>query len=214
MSDDRDIVVARIREALENRREGLESPPETEEIAQLLPAVGDLLEDFSAWMDALSGEIRCCPEAELGTTVAELAKTHGWQRPAIHEAEMARWAIGHGDWADGALVWGADDVTPEMLERCDVGITTCAALVAQTGSVLVDTKTAGGRVLSILPPHHLVIARREQLVADLPAAMALVDGEASMISLHTGPSRTGDIERILVLGAHGPKQLTVVVVDG
>jgi L-lactate dehydrogenase complex protein LldG len=59
-----------------------------------------------------------------------------------------------------------------------------------------------------------VIARRDQMVADLPAAMALVKlkygGDyPSMISFITGPSRTGDIERILVLGAHGPKQLTI-----
>ena len=64
------------------------------------------------------------------------------------------------------------------------------------------------------PPHHVVIARRAQMVADLPSAMTLVrwryGGDfPSMISFITGPSRTGDIERILVLGAHGPKKLTI-----
>ena len=66
-------------------------------------------------------------------------------------------------------------------------------------------------------PHHIVLARREQLVADLPAAFALLKEKyavnyPSMISFITGPSRTGDIERILVLGAHGPKQLTILCV--
>ena len=164
-------------------------------------------------MDELSGELVCCAEADLGETLAGLAQVHGWERPAIHEAQLARWAIAHGDWAKDVVVWGEEPVTPEVLEQCDVGITTCAALVAQTGSVLLDTECAGGRTLSILPPHHVVVARREQLVADLPAAMALVHAGASMVSLHTGPSRTGDIERILVLGAHGPKKLTVVVVE-
>ncbi len=67
----------------------------------------------------------------------------------------------------------------------------------------------------MLPPHHIVIARREQLVPDLSAAFALLKEKygthfPSMISFITGPSRTGDIERILVLGAHGPKKLTVL----
>jgi L-lactate dehydrogenase complex protein LldG len=101
------------------------------------------------------------------------------------------------------------------LEPCDAGITECDALVAQTGSVLVTSRSAGGRALSVLPPHHVVLARRSQLVPDLPAAFALVKeryGTAfpSMISFITGPSRTGDIERILVLGAHGPKKLTIL----
>jgi len=69
----------------------------------------------------------------------------------------------------------------------------------------------------VLPPHHVVIARREQLVADLPAAFDLLQQKyspdfPSMISFITGPSRTGDIERILVLGAHGPKKLTILCV--
>ena len=75
-------------------------------------------------------------------------------------------------------------------------------------------RSAGGRALSVLPPHHVVVATREQIVPDLPAAYALLRQRyatnwPSFISFITGPSRTGDIERILVLGAHGPKRLTV-----
>ena len=103
------------------------------------------------------------------------------------------------------------------LEACDAGITECDALIAQTGSVLVTNRSAGGRALSVLPPHHVVIARREQMLRDLPAAFELVKKKyaanyPSMISFITGPSRTGDIERILVLGAHGPKKLTIFCV--
>jgi L-lactate dehydrogenase complex protein LldG len=62
-----------------------------------------------------------------------------------------------------------------------------------------------------------VVVRREQLVADLPDAFALLKEKyganyPSFISFITGPSRTGDIERILVLGAHGPKKLTICCV--
>ena len=97
------------------------------------------------------------------------------------------------------------------LAGCDVGISDCDALVAQTGSVVVTSRSAGGRALSVLPPHHVVLARREQLVPDLPAAFALLKskygaGYPSMISFITGPSRTGDIERILVLRRARPEE--------
>jgi L-lactate dehydrogenase complex protein LldG len=68
----------------------------------------------------------------------------------------------------------------------------------------------------VLPEHHVVLARRSQLLADLPAAYELLHqryGSAwpSLMTFITGPSRTGDIERILVLGAHGPKKLTILL---
>ncbi len=102
------------------------------------------------------------------------------------------------------------------LETCDAGISECDALVAQTGSVLLTSRSAGGRALSVLPPHHVVLARASQLLADLPAAFAFLKHKyasnyPSFISFITGPSRTGDIERILVLGAHGPKKLTIIL---
>jgi L-lactate dehydrogenase complex protein LldG len=67
----------------------------------------------------------------------------------------------------------------------------------------------------VLPAHHVVLARRQQLVGDLYEAYEVVKrrytpGFPSMIALVTGPSRTGDIERMIVLGAHGPKRLTVL----
>jgi L-lactate dehydrogenase complex protein LldG len=106
----------------------------------------------------------------------------------------------------------------KSLEKCSVGITACDALIAQTGSILLTARSAGGRALSVLPPHHLVIARADQLVPDLPAAFALLSARyvknyPSFMTLITGPSRTGDIERILVLGAHGPKNLTVILIQ-
>jgi L-lactate dehydrogenase complex protein LldG len=107
---------------------------------------------------------------------------------------------------------------PESLERCSAGITGCDALIAQMGSILVTSRSAGGRVLSVLPPHHVVIATPDQLLPDLPAAFELLSSKygdcyPSFTSFITGPSRTGDIERILVLGAHGPRALSILLVD-
>jgi L-lactate dehydrogenase complex protein LldG len=98
-------------------------------------------------------------------------------------------------------------------------IITVATPIVGTGCVspcvLLTSRSAGGRALSVLPPHHVVLARRDQLIADLQDAYALLRAKhsndwPSFISLITGPSRTGDIERILVLGAHGPKRLTIL----
>jgi L-lactate dehydrogenase complex protein LldG len=105
----------------------------------------------------------------------------------------------------------------KSLECCSVGITACDALIAQTGSILLTARSAGGRTLSVLPPHHVVIATIEQLIPDLPSAFELLyakygDNYPSFATFITGPSRTGDIERILVLGAHGPRELTVLLV--
>ena len=114
------------------------------------------------------------------------------------------------------MLWTDGGYDKPALEKCDVGITECDVLVAQTGSLVVTSASSGGRALSVLPPHHVVLARRDQLVPDLPAAFRLLQDRyganyPSMISFVTGPSRTGDIERILVLGAHGPKKLTVLM---
>lgn len=104
----------------------------------------------------------------------------------------------------------------EILESIPDGwsVTGCDCLVAQTGSIFVSTRTAAGRAPSVLPELHLVVARRDQLVPDLPAALARLRQRygqhwPSAITLITGPSRTADIEKILVMGAHGPKRLGV-----
>jgi L-lactate dehydrogenase complex protein LldG len=130
---------------------------------------------------------------EMRQAIIRLRDAAGWRRVAGHSGDLT------------------NAICPEA---CDAGISECDALIAQTGSVLVTNRSAGGRALSVLPPHHVVLARREQLVADLPAAFELLqrkyaDHYPSMMSFITGPSRTGDIERILVLGAHGPKRLTI-----
>ena len=151
---------------------------------------------------------------ELKAALSKLAAAEKWSRIASHDGELSNFASK----SIGLPVLFTDkgyDVNE--LEKCDASITECDALVAQTGGVAVTSRSTGGRALTILPPHHVVVARRAQLVADLPAVFALLQKNyapdyPSMISFITGPSRTGDIERILVLGAHGPKKLTILCV--
>ena len=151
---------------------------------------------------------------ELKTVLAKIRDAEKWQRIASHEGDLSNFAAQ----SLGLPVLLTDSgYDAQEMEQCDAGITECDALVAQTGGVVVTSRSTGGRALTVLPPHHVVVARREQLVADLPAAFAFLQQKyapdfPSMISFITGPSRTGDIERILVLGAHGPKKLTILCV--
>ena len=90
--------------------------------------------------------------------------------------------------------------------------------MARTGSVLVGAGTAAGRRLSIYPDQHLVLARPAQVVAEIGEALAGIkqhygNATPSMVSLTTGPSRTADIEKTLVLGAHGPRRLALFMLE-
>jgi len=99
----------------------------------------------------------------------------------------------------------------------EIGITSCEALIARTGSIVISNGNESGRRLGIYPPVHVVIAYTSQLVMDLKDAFVLLKNKysdlPSMISTITGPSRTADIEKTLVLGAHGPKQLYLLLLD-
>lgn len=95
------------------------------------------------------------------------------------------------------------------LARADLAVTGCEWLVAQTGTVVI-----AHRALSVLPPVHLVVAHRDQVLPDLFAALTRLRMRygprwPSAVTFITGPSRTADIEKILVMGAHGPKRLAL-----
>ncbi len=103
--------------------------------------------------------------------------------------------------------------------NAEAGVTLCEALITRTGSILVSSRQTAGRRLGIYPPVHIVIAYTSQLVDDIKDGLRLVQekyGERipSMISMISGPSRTADIEKTLVLGAHGPKELVLFLVEG
>jgi L-lactate utilization protein LutC len=94
------------------------------------------------------------------------------------------------------------------------GITAADYLIARTGSIILTSLSAAGRRLSVLPPVHIVIAEEKQIVPSLAEAFRLLKGKSfdwSYAVLITGPSRTSDIEKQLVLGAHGPKRLAVII---
>lgn len=104
------------------------------------------------------------------------------------------------------------------LQKADAGITLCEALIARTGSVLLSSRQSAGRTLPIFPPVHIIVAYTNQLVLDIAAGFDRIREKyngsmPSMISLASGPSRTADIEKTLVLGAHGPKEVYLFLID-
>ena len=226
MSSARQDILGRIRRALAipaprpGHNPGDHSAPlkAAEEARRVLPPVGpepsDWLDLFRSNAADLHAEFHELDgTAAAGKFIAALARDEGWERIASH----------HSDLCDAALagfplpIHLTESSAGSSLEPCDAALSECDALVAQTGSLVLTSRSAGGRALSVLPPHHIVIAKRQQLVPDLPAAFDLLQSRygqswPSMTSFITGPSRTGDIERILVLGAHGPKRLTILMV--
>ena len=222
---ERENILGRIREALkaEAHAPGAHGgghatfDPKISTPRKWLPKVGDTVDEQLALFAKNAAELKADFQLlnsadEARQAIVALRNKEKWQRVALHSGDLTNPICPPLN-----LPFLRTDKPYDVhaLEACDVGISECDALIAQTGSVLVTNRSAGGRALSVLPPHHVVLARREQLVADLPAAFELLQKKyaanyPSMISFITGPSRTGDIERILVLGAHGPKKLTII----
>ncbi|HVL39940.1 MAG TPA: LUD domain-containing protein [Fimbriimonadaceae bacterium] len=103
---------------------------------------------------------------------------------------------------------GADD---DVVWDADVGATTALCGVAETGSVLLEAGPGRNRMASLAPPLHIVFLRRSALVATLEDAFKAMTRRTAV--LITGPSRTADIEGVLVRGVHGPRNLWVCPLD-
>ncbi len=225
MADARSDILARIREALKVKapRPHLRAEPGDPSPSKAgRPWLPDGGETREASLTILAEQLaklkavllRVPDRAAAAKALADLAGAKGWKRVASHSDSLL-------DEVNAALpceVWPVSrDFDKRRLEACDAGVTTCECLVAQLGSALVSSRSSGGRALSILPHAHVIVATADQVVPDLADALAKVragnGGEMpSMLSFITGPSRTGDIERILVLGAHGPKELHVILI--
>jgi L-lactate dehydrogenase complex protein LldG len=106
---------------------------------------------------------------------------------------------------------GEGPVDRDVLFAADVGITGVVGLLAETGSLIVHATKSEPRSGSLLPPVHIAIARRDQIVADVFDVFEKTTILPSNLVLITGPSKTGDIELKLVTGVHGPGEVHVIV---
>ncbi len=106
----------------------------------------------------------------------------------------------------------------ELRELCatvDVGITSADYVLADTGTLVMLSSPQEARMVSLLPPAHIAVVPSARILTGLDELFTVLPNPAEQSSsmvLITGPSRTADIEQILVRGVHGPGQITVVLV--
>ena len=174
-------------------------------------ASGDPVVAFAESFQRVGGEFYYCESrAHLAAQLAAFQKRQQLGAPYVWEPELQALLYRAG------VAFRADET--DFIAKADLSMTSCEALVARTGSVLVSAATASGRRLSIYPDQHLVLARPSQVVAEIGEALAVVQARygaqlPSMVSLTSGPSRTADIEKTLVLGAHGPRRLALFLLE-
>ena len=109
----------------------------------------------------------------------------------------------------------AVDELKELCAGVDIGITSADYALSDTGTLVMLASPAEARLVSLLPPAHLAVVPKERILTGLDELFTILPDPAAQTSsmvLITGPSRTADIEQILVRGVHGPGQLTVVIV--
>jgi len=151
--------------------------------------------------------IYCENESEVAGTLAALFAECKWQNIYCTEPEFQFLLTQAG------VPFDSDE---ESLQNISVGITGCEFLIARLGGIMVSSKNS--RRLNVYPEIHVVIAYVDQLVDDLKDAFESVQKKysgklPSMLSIITGPSRTADIEKTLVMGAHGPRELFVILAE-
>jgi len=165
-----------------------------------------LSQAFKENLEAVNGSVYLCKSEEelierLQTVLQDVSETEVVCAEKDLQELLTKNEIEHQDYR-------------ERQQTIEAGITSCEFLIAHTGSVMVSSALQGGRQLSVYPPQHIVIARKDQLVDYLHSAYTKIrekypDQLPSQITLITGPSRTADIEKTLVMGAHGPRELHV-----
>jgi L-lactate dehydrogenase complex protein LldG len=148
----------------------------------------------------------CMNEAEMLQQLDLLLKERGWQKVVCVEPTLV------------TLLSKINVETYHNLADCDVSITGCEYLVARTGSMVLSSAQVSGRTTSVYAPVHICIAYNSQLLYDVKDALEFLkekykENFPSFVTFATGPSRTADIEKTLVTGVHGPKEVFCFLIE-
>ena len=207
-SPSKESILKKIRKALSHS-----TPlpfPQSEVNQSVFPSSSEELEVvFAEQFNALGGRfIFCVNRQELAFQFNSLIKKSDWQKVYCIENKIKE-IVGSS---------AEERFTDKDLAGCDVSVTGCECLVARTGSIVMSAAQSSGRTTSVYAPIHICIAFTSQLVYDVKDALTMVKGKyndklPSLITFATGPSRTADIEKTLVVGVHGPKEVYCFLVD-
>lgn len=200
----RDAILARLREQLATPHPPLRP---LLPLANGTPRVGyavDVSDPVAAFARALTA-VAGVPhlDADVPALLAEVCQREGVRRAAVSEdSECAGVA--------GVLTTLGVEVVADAASA-DLGVTGAVYGIALTGSVVVDSTRAGGRVVSLLPRVHLALLSRANIVATPGDVLRSLRDLPSNLVVITGPSRSADIELHMTLGVHGPQAVHVGV---
>jgi L-lactate dehydrogenase complex protein LldG len=173
------------------------------------PSQQELEVEFAEQFTKLQGKFAfCLNHAELAEQLKNLLNQGQWNKIFCREEGLKnKLKENHFD------NFGFED-----LVNCDAAITTCEWLIARTGTIVMTAASQSGRTVSVYAPVHICIAYSSQLVYDVKDALQQAKDKygtnlPSLITFASGPSRTADIEKTLVVGVHGPKEVYVFLVD-
>jgi L-lactate utilization protein LutC len=205
---------------------GVHTSPNGSQARPVVPALRqtELGAQFARELAAVGGDFRgtATPDEAVSRTVA-LAREIGAKSIAIaagvalDEGPVAR-ALEHAGFAvtNYRHVAGDDAVTVTAdLAQCDLGVIEADYAIASTGTFVLAGSRQRPISLSLVPPVNLIFVHTARLVPDLASAMSALGNDAIInqrIALVTGPSRTADIEKMIVIGVHGPKHLHAMIV--
>jgi len=208
MTSSRNKILNRI-ETARNERSSFRTIEIDSEKEIYKPILPDAITCFKNELEAVSGQCVLCNDeqdlyAKIGKFVSARAFPYLFCRDEDIISKLKSNNIPYSD-------------KQEDFEEMQAGITSCEFLVARTGSVVVSSASPSGRQMYIFPPVHIVVAQASQLVdyyADALNAIREKYGNhlPSAITTITGPSRTADIEKTLVLGAHGAKEIIIFLI--
>ena len=179
-------------------------------------APAQLLATFGERMSALGGEsCLVADEDEAAAKIRERMAAGAFGSLAVQTSPLSLTIAAR---IEGARIARARDLTLDQLAATPCSLLEARALIADSGSAVVLLEDRLDRVLPYLPPVCFIVASSESLHPDLRAASLTDIAEAARSGIRgegviiTGPSRTADIEKILILGAHGPKIVVVYVI--
>lgn len=165
--------------------------------------------EFAENFSSLQGRFSyCLNEQELTEQLKALFIVRKWDKVFCNDLDLQQLLS-----INGLGINYSDD-----LHNCDASITDCEFLIARTGSIILSSALDSGRTASVYAPVHICIAYTDQLVYDIRDALLKMKEKypeqlPSLITLATGPSRTADIEKTLVVGVHGPKEVFCFLIE-